>query len=97
MGAQLAVDTTLVSVLKRDGSARVWCANVDSASLVAVRRRKEVTYPELVGRNGRTKQVVLDVTPTWSRDNLATMKQARLLRCLKTVEPRAEPRARTEE
>ena len=55
----LAVDTTIVSVLKRDGSVRTRCATVDGASLEAARRRKEATYPELTGRNGRTKLVVL--------------------------------------
>ena len=45
MGAQLAVDTTIVSVLKRDGSARTRCANVDGASLEAARRRKGSHVP----------------------------------------------------
>ena len=54
IGARLAVDTTIVSVLKRDGSVRTRCATVDGASLEAARRRKEATYPELTGRNRRT-------------------------------------------
>ena len=37
MGAQLAVDTTIVSVLKRDGSVRTRCATIDGASLEAAR------------------------------------------------------------
>ena len=41
-GAQLAVDTTVVSPLRQDGTPR-----------------KEATYPELHGRNGRTRLVVL--------------------------------------
>ena len=67
-GAQLAVDTTIVSVLKRDGSARTRCASVDGASLESARRRKEATHPELTGRNGRTKLVVLgcEVGGRWS-------------------------------
>ena len=44
LGAQLAVDTTLVSVLRRDGSPRPRCANEDGAALAAARRRKEGTY-----------------------------------------------------
>ena len=48
-GAQLAVDTTLVSALHCDGSAHPRAAHVDGAVLVAARRRKERTYPELVG------------------------------------------------
>ena len=44
LGAQLAVDTTLVS---------------DGAALAAARRRKEATYLELTGRNWRIRLVVL--------------------------------------
>ena len=35
------------------------CANEDGAALVAARRRNEATYPELTGRDGRTRRVVL--------------------------------------
>ena len=42
-GAQLAVDTTLVCALLANGSPR-------RGALTAARRRKEATYPELVGR-----------------------------------------------
>ena len=70
LGAQLAVDTTLVSVLRRDGSPRPRCANEDGAALAAARRRKEQTYPELTGRNGRTRLVVLacEVGGRWSEE-----------------------------
>ena len=55
-GAQLAVDTTM-SPLKRDGSA---CPRtVDGAALARARQRKEATYPELAGRFGRSRLVVL--------------------------------------
>ena len=47
-GAQLAVDTTLVSALHCDGSAHSHAANVEGAALFAARRRKDRTYPELV-------------------------------------------------
>ena len=47
LGAQLAVDTTLASVLRGDGAPRSQCANEDGAALVAARRRKEATYLEL--------------------------------------------------
>ena len=47
-GRQLAVDATLVGALHADGSARPRAANEDGAALVAARRRKERTYPELV-------------------------------------------------
>ena len=55
-GAQLAVDTTLVSSLHCDGSPHRGAADVDGAVLVVARRRKERTYPELV-RPGRRAQV----------------------------------------
>ena len=46
-GAQLAVDTTLVCVLRSDGRPRA--AVEDGAKVTRARRRKETTYPELVG------------------------------------------------
>ena len=58
-GAQLAIDTTLVSPLRRDGSARNRAANIDGAALDAARLRKEKTYPELCGERGRARLVVL--------------------------------------
>ena len=64
-GVQLAVDTALV-----------WCAlfmrtvraRSDGVALVAARRRKKATYPELVGRRGRARLVVLvmEVGGRWS-------------------------------
>ena len=58
-GAQLAIDTTLVSPLRRDGTARARAANHDGAALEDARRRKEATYPELSGEGGRARLVVL--------------------------------------
>ena len=46
-GTQIAVNTTLVSVLRRDGAFRTRCADVDGAALEAARRTKERRYPEL--------------------------------------------------
>ena len=54
-GAQLALDTTLVSSLHCDGSPHRGAADVDGAVLVAARRRKERTYPELVRPGHRAK------------------------------------------
>ena len=87
MGAQLAVDTTIVSVLKRDGSVRSRCATIDGASLEAARRRKEATYPELTGRNGRTRLVVLgcEVGGRWSGE------AQEFLRSLAKAKARSEP------
>ena len=58
-GAQLAIDTTLVSPLRRDGSARARATDHDGAVLVEARRRKERTYPELSGEGGRARLVGL--------------------------------------
>ena len=49
-GAQLAIDTTVVSPLRRDGTAKA--ADHDGAVLEVARRRKETTYPELSGEGG---------------------------------------------
>ena len=67
-GAQLAIDTTLVSPLRRDGSGRIRAADHDGAVLVEARRRKERTYPELSGEGGRARLVVLaaEVGGRWS-------------------------------
>ena len=67
-GAQLAVDTTLVSVLRGDGSARTGAARRDGVALAAARRAKERRYPELVGRRARARLIVLavEVGRRWS-------------------------------
>ena len=67
-GAQLAIDTTLVSPLRADGAPHIQCADVDGAALQQARRRKERTYPELSGAHGRAKLVVLaaEVGGRWS-------------------------------
>ena len=76
-GAQLAMDTTLVSTLHCDGSARPGTADNDGAALVAARRRKERTNPELVGRRGRARLVVLagEVGGRWSHETWAFLSQ----------------------
>ena len=58
-GAQLAMDTILVSPLCRDGSKRRRAADHHGAALEAVRKRKEDTNPELTGEGGRARLVVL--------------------------------------
>ena len=69
-GAQLGVDTTLVSVLRRDGTPHPRCANEDGAALAAARRRKAARYPELAGQHGRARLVVLasEVGGRWSEE-----------------------------
>ena len=67
-GAQLAIDTTLVSPLRRDGSARPRAADHGGAALEEARCRKERTYPELSGDGGGARLVVLaaEVGGRWS-------------------------------
>ena len=69
-GAQLAVDATLVSALKSDGTARRRAAQFDGVALLEARRRKERTYPELAGHNRRGRLVVLavEVGVRWSQE-----------------------------
>ena len=81
-GAQLAIDTTMVSPLRRDGSARPGAANANGVALAEARRRKERTYPELSGEGGRARLVVLgaEVGGRWSSETsqfLAALAAAR--------------------
>ena len=67
-GAQLALDATMVSALRCDGTPHRRAAEEDGAVLRAARRRKERTCPELTGRFGRARLVVLacEVGGRWS-------------------------------
>ena len=67
-GVQLAIDTTLVSPLHADGTARPGAARNDGVALRVARRRKERRYPELSGHNNRCRLVVLagEVGGRWS-------------------------------
>ena len=59
-GAQLAIDATIVSTLRGDGSARRGASVEDGVALTAPKRRKERRYPELVGPR-RARLVVAGV------------------------------------
>ena len=76
-GRQLAIDTTLVGALHADGTARVGAANRDGVALLAARRRKEATYPELVGSRSRCRLVVLggEVGGRWSAETRSFLSQ----------------------
>ena len=76
-GAQVAVDTTLVSPLRRDGTPHARCAVEDGVVLMQARRRKEQTYPELSGAHGRARLVVLacEVGGRWSSETQAFLRQ----------------------
>ena len=69
-GAQLAIDTTLVSALRRDGTSRPQADSIDGVALAAARRNKARTYPELSGGDGRARLVVLaaEVGGRWSEE-----------------------------
>ena len=58
-GAQLATDSTLVSAMRRDGTARRGAANRNGVAIQATHRCKERTYPELVGEGCRARLVTL--------------------------------------
>ena len=82
-GAQLAIDTTLVSPLRADGEPHRRCSDVDGAASEAARRRKEGTYPELSGNQGRAKLIVL-AGETGGRFSEETQTFIRLLARAKT-------------
>ena len=69
-GAQLAIDTTLISPLRSDGTPTSHAAHFDGVALQRARRRKERTYPELLDRNGRVRLVVLaiEIGGRWSEE-----------------------------
>ena len=86
-GAQLAVDTTLVSALRRDGRPQHRAADVDGAASCVARRTKTRTYPELSGDGGRARLVVLalEVGGRWSHEAWS------FVRCLSFARAREEP------
>ena len=88
-GAQLAVDTTMVSALRADGNPRRQSDVLDGATLSQARRRKELTYPELTGELGRARLVVLacEVGRRWSDET------CRFIAGLARAKARSEPRA----
>ena len=69
-GAQLAIDTTLVSPVRQDGTPRRGAASRDGTALAEARRRKARTYPELDGQGGRARLLVLagEVGGRWSSE-----------------------------
>ena len=67
-GAQLAIDTTMVSALRGDGTARRGAQHTSGTAIMSARRRKELTCPELSGDGGRARLVVLATGGRWSQD-----------------------------
>ena len=68
-GAQLAVDTTIVSPLTREGQPRRRAGQYAGTALMEARRRKERTYPELL-HSRRCRLVVLGIETggRWSEE-----------------------------
>ena len=75
-GAQIAIETTLVSALRSEGSARCHAAFRDGVALAEALKRKVRTYPELGGGSGRARLVVLaaEVGGRWSCETLQFLK-----------------------
>ena len=75
-GSQLAVDTTMVCPLSRDGVGQRGSATTDGKSLARVRRRKERTYLDLTGEHDRARLVVLgvEVGGRWSAETSVFLK-----------------------
>ena len=85
-GAQIAVDTTLVSPVKRNGQPQPHTADRAGAWLDEARRRKENTYPELTGsRRCRLTVLGAEVGGRWSEESL------RFLRLLARARARTAP------
>ena len=69
-GAQLAIDTTLVSPVRANKVPWRQCATQNGAALDQARRTKERRYPELTGEYGRARLVVLacETGGRWSEE-----------------------------
>ena len=66
-GSQLAIDTTLGSALRRDGTSRPQADSIDGVALAAARQNSR-TYPERSGGDGRARLVVPEVGGRWSEE-----------------------------
>ena len=66
----MAIDATLVSALKGDGTHRRKADTTDGVALLEARKNKETTYPELGQGNGRAQLVVIagEVGGRWSSE-----------------------------
>ena len=75
--AQLAIDTTMVCALHRDGTPRRQAAEFDGVALKAALRKKEATYPELFGPRRRAQLVVIavEVGGRWSLETITFFSQ----------------------
>ena len=86
-GAQLVIDTAIVSALHCGGTPHIGAANVDGLRLAAARRRKERTCPEFVAPRSPCRLDVLatEVGGRWSTEALV------FLSLLARAKARSEP------
>ena len=85
-GAQLALDVTLVSPLRRDGRPIPGASHTDGIAAARAARRKARTYPELVGgRSARLVVLALELGGRWSPD------AARFVHLLARAKSRSAP------
>ena len=74
-GAQLAVDTTLVSPVRRNGTPQAHAASVDGVQLQTARHRKEAKYRELLqSRRCRLVVLAIEVGGRWSEEATAFVR-----------------------
>ncbi len=75
-GAQLAIDVTVRSVLRRDGSQRPCADWKDGVTAESVRRDKEAKYPEIAGGSRcRLLVVVVEVGGRFSEETVEFLRQ----------------------
>ena len=69
-GAQLAIDTTMVSPVRSEGTARAGTASINGKASDVARARKARRYPELSGEHGWARLLVLgtEVGGRWSTE-----------------------------
>jgi len=74
-GAQLAVDTTLVSPVRRNGTPQPNAATTDGVQLQTARARKATKYHELLqSRRCRLVVLALEVGGRWSEEALTFVR-----------------------
>ena len=85
-GAQLAVDTTLVCPVRRNGTPQPGAATTDGTQLGTARTRKEVKYRELLAsRRCRLVVLAIEVGGRWSEEAV------RFIRLLAKAKARTVP------
>ena len=86
-GAQLAIDTTIVSALRGDGAPRAGASEHPGVAIRHAESKKRRTYPELCGSQARARLTIfaVEVGGRWSEEAW------RLVRLLARARARSEP------